>query len=344
MAEKPAAKQMNTGQFRVLGIAVVFLLAGLVAVTFSNRQGEPPEHGLLFPDLKSRINDISQVSISKPGETLTITNESGKWVLAERRNYPADTGKLRQLLLALADASKLEQKTSNPEMYARLGVEDPGVESKGQEIRIIGPETETALIIGNLAQRKYRYVRIPGQAESWLIDQNPNIPSDAGGWLLQPVLDIDSSLVRSVTITHGDSETIHVEKADSKASNFDVADIPAGRELSYPSVANGIAGVLSKLNLQDVAPAADGDAGESPARTVFTTFDGLEITVDSSLHDGDTWITVSASPLEAAEKPDAAADEAAKINERLSGWRYQIQSYKGDQLRRRWQDLLKAKD
>lgn len=335
---------MNTGQIRALGIAVVFLLAGLVAVTFSNRQSEPVAGALLFPDLKSRINDVSQVSISKAGESLTIRNESGKWVLAERQNYPADTGKLRQLLLALADASRLEQKTSNPDMYARLGVEDPGAESKGQEIRITGPETETALIVGNLAQRKYRYVRIPGQAESWLIDQNPNIPADAGGWLLQPILDIDASRVRSVTITHGDKETIKIEKADSKASNFDVADIPAGRELSYPSIANGIAGVLSKLNLQDVAPAAEADTGVSPARTIFTTFDGLEVTVDSSLRGDNTWITVSADQLEAADKADSESDEASKINARLGGWRYQIQGYKGDQLRRRWQDLLKAKD
>lgn len=341
---------MNSRQIKTLAIVLIILLAALVATTLSDRQGDVAGGGLIFPNLKAEINGIAKVSISKAGESLTVTNDSGKWVLAERQDYPVDTGKLRQLLLALANATKLEQKTSNPEMYRQLGVEDTGANSSGTEIRVRGASSESSVILGNLAQKNYRYARIPGQPESWLIDQNPNLPDGVSGWLLPEILDIDTSRVQSVTITHSDGETIFIEKKDREASSFDVADIPDGRELSYAGVVNAIAGVLSGLTLQDVAQAAAAETGESSTQAVFTTFDGLEITIESSLRDENTWITVSATQSESNHEPEPdlqaepQPEEATVINERLGGWEYQIQRYKGDQLRRRRDDILKAEE
>ncbi len=329
---------MNTRQIKTLAIVLIILLAGLFATTLSNNQGDSSAGGLLFPDLKAQINDVSQVSISKADQSVTLRNDAGKWVLAELQNYPVDTGKLRQLLLALADARKLEEKTSNPEMYERLGVEDTAADNQGTEIRIAGPDSESSLILGNLAQRKYRYARIAGETKSWLIDQNPTLPVDVSGWLLPEILNIDSSVIQSVTITHSDGKTIRIEKDHRAATDFTVPDIPDGRELSYASVVDSIAGVLRGLNLEDVAEASVAEEGDSSARTIFTTFDGLEITVDSLIRDENTWITVNAT------QSDSESDEATEINERVGGWAYQIQSYKADQLRRRWDDILKAQE
>jgi len=329
---------MNTRQTKLVAIVLIVLLATLFSITLSKKQGDTSAGGLLFPDLRAQINDITEVSVIKAGESLTVTNDSGQWVLVERENYPVDTGKLRQLLLTLANATKLEQKTSNPEMYERLGVEDTAANSTGSEIRINGPDSETSLILGNLAQRKYRYARIPGQTESWLIDQNPNLPGGIGGWLLPEILDIDASRVQSVTITHSDGETIYMEKEDSEASSFDVPAIPTGRELTYAGIVNSIAGVLSKLTLQDVAKPAEAEADGGSARTVFKTFDGLEITIDSSRRDDVTWISVSAN------QGEMDSEEASKINKRLGGWEYLVQNHEGDQLRRRWDDILKAEE
>ncbi len=283
---------MKASQVKALAIVLLILLASLVAITFSSKQGDTSAGGSLFPGLRGQINDISQVSISNAGTSLTMRNDAGRWVLAERNNYPVDTGKLRQLLLALADAKMLEEKTSNPEMYERLGVEDTAENSKGTMIRISGADSIFSLILGNLAQRKYRYARFPGQARSWLIDQNPDLPGGVQGWLLPEILDIDTSRVQSVTITHGHGETIHIEKQDSEDKYFDVPDIPHGRELSYAGAINGIAGVLSDLNLQEVARASEAAADDSFVKTVFRTFAGLEITIDSSRREDDIWITV----------------------------------------------------
>ena len=323
---------MNTRQTRTLAIILVVLLAGLFATTLSNNSSDTSAGGLLLPDLKAEINGLTEVSVSKARESVTLKSAAGQWVLAEYKNYPVDTGKLRQLLLSLADARKLEEKTSKAEMYGRLGVEDTSAGSQGAEIRLSGPDSVRTIIIGNLAQREYRYARISGEEKSWLIDQNPTLPDDLTGWMLQEILDIDASLIQSVTITHSDGETIRIHKEDAAVTDYSVSDIPDGRELRYPSIVDGMAGVLSGLNLEGVAEATE--QSDSAATTVFTTFDGLKITIKSSMRDENTWITVSANQ----------SDAATKINDRVDGWTYQIQSYKADQLRRRWDDILKTEE
>lgn len=323
---------MNTRQTRTLAIILLVLLAGLFATTLSNNSSDTSAGGLLLPDLKAEINGLTEVSVSKARESVTLKSEAGQWVIAEYKNYPVDTGKLRQLLLSLADARKLEEKTSKAEMYGRLGVEDTSADSQGAEIRLSGPDSVRTIIIGNLAQREYRYARISGEEKSWLIDQNPTLPDDLTGWMLQEILDIDASLIQSVTITHSDGETIRIHKEDAAVTDYSVSDIPDGRELRYPSIVDGMAGVLSGLNLEGVAEATE--QSDSAATTVFTTFDGLKITIKSSMRDENTWITVSANQ----------SDAATKINDRVDGWTYQIQSYKADQLRRRWDDILKTEE
>ena len=59
--------------------------------------------------------------------------------MAERADYPADEAKVRKLLIALADAKVVEEKTSNPASYATLGVEDmKGTGATGLRVELAG--------------------------------------------------------------------------------------------------------------------------------------------------------------------------------------------------------------
>ena len=64
--------------------------------------------------------------IYKAGDArvVELKRRASSWTVSERDNYPADEAKLRKLLIAIADAKLDEEKTSNPESYATLGVED----------------------------------------------------------------------------------------------------------------------------------------------------------------------------------------------------------------------------
>lgn len=384
---------MNSTTLKWLAIATVTLLIVMIAVDRTDKSDTVSGGEYLIPGLKERINEIDAIAVTGSGDTesVSIAREGDGWRVKEKDGFAADVGKLREVLLALADARKLEQKTANPELFAQLGVQGPDA-GGGTLIEISGADLLYAVIIGNVAQSKNRYARMADDNQSWLIDKNPELPQSTAGWLASDLLDIDAARIRSVSIRHDDGETLRLEKASAEDTSYSVLDIPEGRELSYASVANGIAGVLDGLTLDDVRrrdaselanqkPGDDrrGDAGELTATSVFTTFDGLEISVRRYQDGDDAWMTLSANfvppPLAEtpSEKPAAdepvggddavdettdesngesslaeaaktAEEEASTINARHAGWQYRIPDYKANLIARRWDDILKAQD
>ncbi|MEX2123023.1 MAG: DUF4340 domain-containing protein [Woeseia sp.] len=314
---------MNARSVKVLAVVVIVLLGLLFALNPGNRDESPEGSDLMFPALKTRLNDLSLVTVTDADGTITMNREGGtgdgRWIVPEHGGYPADTVKLRQLLLALANAARVEQKTSDPELYERLGVADPREDGgNGVLVTAAANDEPISLILGDSAQGEFRYARIPEQVESWLIDQNPQIPEDSGGWLLSDIVNIDASRIQSAAIRHSDGEVVSIRKEAARQSNFEVENIPEGRELSYPSVANGIAGALSNLTLEAVRAAGAPDQ-EASATAEFATFDGLEVRVSifsqdagdgSADEDADEqhWITLEASVSEANKQDDEPAE------------------------------------
>jgi Domain of unknown function (DUF4340) len=409
VAPKQEGQDVSSRNVKILAVVVLVLFGVLFALNSTDRSDTQTGAQVLFPELKSRLNDLNAVTITDADGTITLQREAegdsaaGRWVSSAHDGYPADTGKLRQLLLAIADAQKLEQKTADPELYERLGVADPREDGgNGVLVSATGDEAAVSVILGDTAQREFRYARLPDENQSWLIDQNPDLPDDSTGWLLPEIVDIAADRIQSVIIRHADGEEVRIRKENADAADFEVENIPEGRELRYPSVANGIGGVPGDLTLQDVR---SGDlTGEDATVAEFRTFDGLKLVVRIGTRAGETsgedgnddgatadeeehWITVEASAGDAAadspgaaesqeqaeeaeaseadqpesgegeasgeaaageqeaseDKPDPA-EEAAEINDRVSGWSYSIASYKADQLTRRLTDLLSEEE
>lgn len=353
---------MNKSTFRNLAIVLFALIAILVGVEMSDRRATTSASGgLLFPDLKSRINDVDSLVIAAPGEeAITISNASGTWSVANRDDYPAQVGKIRELLLALADAQILEEKTANPERYGALGVDEPELpDSRGVRLAITGDDFGFALIVGDINQGSNRYVRVVDQPQSLLIDADPDLPDSISGWLRSELVDIESSRVSQVNIRHADDEVVEIYKSAEDETGFQVQDLPEGRELSYPTIVNGMASVLNDLELEDVRRALPGEP-QSVSR--FETFDGLRLRVGVFGAEDDTedsrWISIQADANEMAEEDETADEDgaedasnendaaatAAAINDRLGGWQFRVAGYKLDQLTRRWEDLLKAEE
>jgi hypothetical protein len=346
------------------------IVVGLVLLIFvlntTDDTGPSMDDTRLLPDLQARANDIARIEVTSADEdgSVTITRSGDGWVVSSRDDYPADIGKLRPLIVALAEARIVEEKTANPGFYDRLGVDDPTEGGSGTKLTVGGDGFSYAVILGDTAQRSFRYARIDGEAQSVLIDRNPDVPDTAGDWLVGEIVDLPATRVRKVTIAHADGETITIGKDTEDQTDFTVLDIPEGRELSYATVANGMGGALAGLELDDVRAAVDAQAD---ATATFETWDGLRV-VASVATDGDgTWIGFSAeayAPPAADEGPatneeaEADADEAAAddsetpaaaaaaeaISARVAGWQYTLPDYKKNLLVRRWTDILKAED
>ncbi len=325
---------MNNATTRNLAIVVAVLLTILVGLRLSEGPTETESGQALFADLRDRINSIDALVIDGPENArVEIRRSDSDWVVASRDGYPADVAKVRSALLAIADAQVVEQKTANPERYAAIGLQEPEAEgSTGVRLAASGEGETFSVIIGNAASGTGRYVRRTGDAISLLIDKNPDVSADSSGWLDRELLDIDTGSIASVLVSHADGEEIQVEKSDPEAADFGVADIPDGRELSYPGVANGIAGALNGLELEDIRPASE---AEPATIASFTTFDGARLTVRVYPEAEDaTWISI-----------DVEADESGSLAEGLSALlanrEFRIAAFRGNQLTRRWEDILK---
>jgi hypothetical protein len=347
----------------LLVVAAIAALAVLLAMV-GRRQSAPATDAdaLLLPGLAESLNDIERVVISKAQEEIVVTLVRGSagWNVAEKDGYPADVAKIRQALVALGEARIVEEKTADPAFYDRLGVEPvESATASGTAVAIDAATAEfPALILGDEANSTSRYARRADEARSFLLDRNPDVPRSTAQWLITDIVDVRGTRVQSVTITHADGERLAISKDDEAQANFSVADIPEGRELSYPGVANVIGNALRELKLDDVARATE-EAAEPAVVTELRTFDGLVVTMTGTMIGDEAWVTfaASAAPQPASEtSPEEAADPAASaaeetfdpaaeaeaINARVGGWRYRIPEYQYDQLTRRLADLLKA--
>lgn len=287
---------MTRGVVIALAAAVVALV---LLLTFGQRDGTTSSAtgDLFVAELEDALGDIERVAIVKAnGETVaTLERRPDRWVAVDRNDYAASASKLRQALADLAEARILERKTANAELYGRLGVEDvAGADATGISVTLTaaGKELPT-VILGNAEGARYRYVRRAGEAQSFLIDRNPDFPRTAAQWLDSQIVSLGSERVREVTITHADGEVVKLSKTGPELTNFEVADLPSGRELLYPGVANVIGGALRELNLEDVQP-APGAPAEQPTIVEFRTFDGLVVRVTGTKTDDGSWISLEA--------------------------------------------------
>ncbi len=336
----------------VLAGALV-VLAALALIAQYDPQPPSPGGGLLLPELADDLDSVNQITVVGAGSEPVATlqrDDQGIWSVAEKAGYPADLAAVRHTLISLAEARVVEPKTANPEFYDRLGVEDVANEDAGGvAVTLMGVDPPVDVIVGDTEGTSQRYVRVVGQDQSVLVDRDPEVGDETTDWLDAEILAIPGSRMARVTVTHPDGEVVRVTKTDADQSNFEVEDMPEGRELQYASIANVMGTVLSNLRLQDVEPRGEPDVPVTI--TEWAAFDGLSITAESFELQEEPWVSFSVEfqPLpvegEGVAEDDSnqpAAAEALELDQRLSGWQYRIAGYQHDQMTRRMDDLLRA--
>lgn len=304
---------------KLVVLAVVAAL-GVGAALWSTQTRKPVQETLaaqpLVPGLQDKINDVTALRIVTPGNTTTATIERGDagWTLKEKGGYAVDTAKVRDFLVALAQAKRVEAKTSNPELYGRLGLADVAqAGATGTQVEIDGLAAPARLIVGQNVQRGTgTFVRDAGEAQSWQVDANIAVERAAAKWLQPEIVDIAPSRVQSVSIKHPEGAAIDIVKAQGDgAADFVLRTLPKGREPESEFVADAAAGLLSGLHLDDVEPASQAEPGDAKVTTSeFRIDDGTTLTI-TSWKVGDKTLARLAATLD--EEKAAAFVEQAQV-------------------------------
>ncbi len=355
---------MTRQRLLVLVIAVLVVVAGafwLAAQRNPARGGATP--GKVLPTLTAELNSVTQVRIVAAGDKNAVTLERDKtfWKVAERGGYPADAARLRKLLLDLGELKVVEEKTENPENYAKLGVEDvSAATASGVRVDLQGLKTPASVIIGKSSAGDASYVRIAGQAKSLLAKPQLSVERQPANWLDRSIADIPVERVQRVRVSSPGAKPYEITRASRTQAQFEVPAVPKGKALSSPSMPQPIAAALDGLALDDVAatgtPATDAWSGEL-YRSEYWLFDGTTVKVtgrkDGEKHlirldvgfEADQQARFAAQPE--ADKPapqtaDQARAQAQALGAKVSGWTYEIPAYKFETLFRPLADLLSS--
>lgn len=343
-----------------LGIAAaaVGLLVALAAL-FAHQRAPSSGSAATGPwlaGLKEALGEVRRVDLASSTSRASLRREGDSWGVAERQGYPVDRERLGDLLKALAAARVLEQKTSKPEFFGRLGLEDidkPGSSAVLVEIWRDDSGPAWRVIVGNAAEgRSGRYLRLADANETWLVDSSPQAFADPADWIDRRVLGLGFERVAGVTRSLADGSGFEASRPDPAAPSLSVASLPEGTRPRYDSVFDAAARAVLTAEAEDVRKAGDDlFAGSALARNRIRFFDGLTLDVDAVKASDGNWIRVRASgvaPAAAAEqgseKPplqDPAA-EAAAIEARLTGWAFKVSDYIYGELAKRLEEYTEA--
>ncbi len=369
---------MKPATFAALAVATAVIAGGAYYATMQREASvsDPWRRQPLYPGLMERVNDATSIRVASQADgSITITKQGDTWTVAERHDYPADFDKIRAALVELASMETLEPKTSRPENFAELYVEDvgPADGATTNSIRFTAKADNDVLadlLIGRARPKDIGegvFVRKHGENQVWLANGSFQPNRRALQWLDRNVVNIDARRIMRVTVTHPDGDTFTVNRPEMASENMAYASpVPEGWQPKPPHEMNNMASVPDFLIFQEVKPAGEIAWTADPVVSTYRTFDGLTLTMTAVEQDGDVWVKASAAESPRADgldtfiaenkgedstagriadefrSPEEVAAEIATMNERLAPWAYQLTDYKSGKVTQRSADMLQA--
>ncbi|MBI1731163.1 MAG: DUF4340 domain-containing protein [Gammaproteobacteria bacterium] len=313
---------MQSRKLIIFGIVTVAALAAAIMATRLRAPTGHVEKPLLFPDLRSRANDVAEISVQGHDRTITLARDSGKWVVREADGYPAVIERVRSTVIGVAELRHVADKTSNRKMFKRLGVEDLDVSGSNSillQLKYTGGEVLAALIVGRNRRSTSRteapalYVRRPGSGNALLVEGKLDASTEIGKWLNRDLFDVAADRVRSVEIAHPDGSRVSLAR-DMKGADLVLAGVPPGKEPQSSVELSRMGTVLETFFLENARAAGNVTFPADAVTMTVHTFDGLIATLVSGRVDDKPMTRVSFAyepPAEATHMTTADAGATA---------------------------------
>lgn len=365
---------MKTRQLTVLAVVTgAFVLAAFIAVMTRQTANQAPFlRQPLFPGLEQQIEAVAKLTIDTAQGSIVVSRDArGGWVLPDRGGWSANFDAVRKAVLALAKLEAIERRTARLENHGALLLAAPddakaAKTARGFRVRAMNAQENSlaALIMGKVqtppsgTRAGIGYARRDGDAQTYLVQGDINIPLQMSDWIDRVLFDIAEARIYSVTLTPPNGPAYDITRADPSAA-FAITKTPKGKELVLPELPANIAKAVALLPLDDVAPADKIDF-TGAFRATHKLFDGLVLTSWTVLQDKARWTKFEASfdpgqaesaakagLLEAHPKllnPGAVQKQIAEITARTKGWAFKLPGMKATDLTRDYYDLFKTPD
>lgn len=354
---------MKTHQLKIL---LLITITTIIAAVISSHYRSPTsniEKELLFPELNTRINDINEISIQGNDATLNLIRTADKWGIKEADGYPALFNNIRQTVIATSTLRIIAQKTSNPALYARLGVESPDTKRAMSHLLTLkdsSGQTLASLIIGKPRHSKSAidnpgiYVRLPDQEQALLVEGMLGISANISDWFRRQLFDIQSERIREISIQHHDGTTVKL-KRESDIDELILTNTPEGKKAQSEVILSSMGTMLESLLVDNVKAADKIAYPEVQSTAILKTFDGIIATIHSAKIDEHNYarfsfeydasivepVNVDTDADNSAENKPSVAQEVDYLTGVTSGWVYEIPEYKFKLFTKQLSDLIR---
>ena len=346
---------MNARNVLILVVLLVVLGGGALLYQYQERSRRPDNIASLgqnvLKDLKAA--EIAQIRIIEPKSTLTVMQKNDRWVIAERADFPADVGKVREFVVQALSLKVGQSEPIGEKDRARLNLD-----ASGTQVEFAGADGKplSRLIVGKKyfkrevdnpekARADGRFVALPGEPKMVYIVSDPlnQATTKTSEWIDKTSFQVDK--VKTLEVRHPDGGGYRIER-DGDTAEWRLANARPGEKLEV-SKANAASYSLSMLELADVAP--KGAKLEEPVLINATTLDGLSYSIRVGRIEGDNY-PVSFTSSGTPRKDDKDAERIKKLEERrpreklLSDYVLLIPKSKLEDTLKKRPDLLEKKD
>ena len=339
---------MKPKQFNMLALAAVvsLIMAGVVHSSYNNWTDEKVSGKRLFPSLETQADATGHITIQKGEKTINLKKSAdGKvWSIVERDGYPVDPQKVRKLVVNLGQTELIEAKTKSEKLHGELDLGDPKKKDADSKLIRLGDKdnkTIAEVVVGKErrgafgAGKSGTYVRVPGDAQTWLAKVELDASTDVEDWVKPVFFSVDKKKVKSLVVAKGDEVIYKLGVKDKKAGVFKLVDIPEGKKskpkLNTDDLINGI----RTLEMTDVRAAVADDA-KPDKTTEIETVDGAKYRVGMKIDGKNRWMTVS---VLANGKDEAAAKKLAAATK---GWAFKIADWRANQTFKTPEDVYEV--
>lgn len=359
---------MSDKKLTILGIvAVVMVVWAVIQSHLSNRVGaESGEQVYLIQGLDT--NEIGSIVVGTGEEAVRLKRERGRFVVADKDNYPAKTSEINNLISKCLEIKTQELVTDNPANHEALEV----TEDKARYvIKFMTPEPNSVELAGVAVGKTEElgngtYVRLlssdPALSNKvYVASSSPWFSTGATSYLDQELVSVERDKIESVMINSPNGPYTLKQKEGSK--DIVLENMPAGKKLKS-SDAQSVFTALTSLRFDDVK--------KKPSDLTFDKQylcrlkDSTVYTLSIAQKDDKTYVLCTAdftdtTPVEKApldqggqveseeelKKKEAkllARDEAVKFTEKHQGWAYEIPDWKAKNLTKTLSELLEDEE
>ncbi len=351
----------------LLAVAAVTILYGAYQLSREHSPTTVVSRQLLYGDFLNTLNDARTIKVEDFESSATMIRANAQWSIAERDGFAAKAGNIKRLLVQLGSLKILEEKTSKPENYGELGVEDlstPEATSKLISVKDSDDNDMVSLLVGKgriakgNADRAY-YVRKTNAAQALLVNGEISAETDPNSWLDPRIANIPIARVKKMLVKPASGDPIEIVKNSRDDRFFTLQNIPPGYEITSQASVSSLGGILGSLDFEDVIRRHQLTDATATATAVLETFDGLNVNMNVIPHDerafvtfgfsyDENTVTATASPTESDDATGADDDEeidvaaqATELSTKTEQWAYVIPQYKMRLLEKTFSDFIK---